>query len=214
MDNGRKAVIFAVGLFIILTIISAILLITNTGVKVSKDSSYNFAKTNKMLEDEYRLYDNTILYGEDVFKAIEKFKTSNLIVIAKDNKYYRNGGWVDNLSNTNITRKGNNYVTTAFVDYANSEFMIPGRIKYRDVTTVTIIGYNQICTPIYNLKLQITGYSCYDNWLDPIYEYTTTQVFDGFELVDIETHADRNRPYNSYLIKENDIIEGICFVQI
>jgi len=110
MDNGRKAIIMGVGIFITILIITTAILILNIGNKAATDVSDQLLKVSKSVQDEMKIYDTMTIGAEDAISLINKYNDTSLIVIKASDGFYRNGGvWALTNTKTNIKQAGNHY---------------------------------------------------------------------------------------------------------
>lgn len=86
MENGTKAVILGVSLFLTLLIISTVLLITNLSVSQTRDSKNEIRDMSKTIETQLiTQYDNTIVTGQDIVTAIDLYNEQlNFNIIVRD----------------------------------------------------------------------------------------------------------------------------------
>jgi len=74
MENGQKAIMIGVGVFITILIISIVILITNLGTGMSERGATKIGKINSSLEKQIiSQYENQTVTGQDVVFAIENY---------------------------------------------------------------------------------------------------------------------------------------------
>jgi len=74
MENAQRSIMIAVGIFIVILIISIVMLIVNLGINTTNKSSEKIVGISKSLEKNLiTMYDDKMVSGEGVLDAIEKY---------------------------------------------------------------------------------------------------------------------------------------------
>ena len=140
MDNAQKAIIVGVSLFITITLISVVVLITGIGNDAMRSSNKQLeGVSNNIASQLLADYDGTTITGASVIAAIKNFYDKPNFILAVDNSTVGTNGSAYNQNGWYSTKKKNGSAKLeASTDGKNFDNP-PGRSSYFDKTKNYII---------------------------------------------------------------------------
>jgi len=133
MDNGQKAIMIGVSLFITIIIISAVLLIVNLGTGLTDDAAKEIGAMSTSLQKQLtEKYNNKVVSGTEVRSVVQQYLNSTEVTVVITKKfptddYYINVGvvgkhkWANRLVQRYISDNDNIYkISTNYISNANA----------------------------------------------------------------------------------------------